>query len=337
MLKNKLEALLFSSGRRMSIEELSKLVNASIDQVQNALEELKREYNEKNSSTMLLDESNFWKLTVREQFLPLVRNIVSETELSKTIMETLAVIAFKYPIKQSDLIKIRTNKAYDHLAQLEEMGYITRQKHGRTNLIKLTQKFFEYFDLPEEKLKDNFQDFHSIAKAIEQKEKEIESFREEQKRKAMGEKHKEEKIKEQIESLDGQEVKESEKSKIKEYEERLGDLEVVDEPSDEELERDRIRIEELQRKEKSIAGEKEEEKDEIISKGSGIKADEKMERIIDDKVQRILHPPKEEYEEDKKGDTKSEKEKLVKNGEGPRDLLEASIEEEQKQKNKGNR
>ena len=149
MLKNKLEALLFSSGRKMSIDELSKLSNSKPEEIQNILVELKKEYDEKNSSMMLANEGSSWKLTVREQYLSIVQKIVTETELSKTMMETLAVIAFKYPIKQSDLIKIRTNKAYDHLKGLEEMGYISRQKHGRTNLIKLTQKFFEYFNLPE--------------------------------------------------------------------------------------------------------------------------------------------------------------------------------------------
>ena len=180
MLKNKLEALLFSSGRKMSIEELSRLANAKPNEVENALTELKKDYEEKGSSEMIINEGDSWKLTVREKFLPLVQKIVTETELSKTIMETLAVIAFKYPIKQSDLIKIRTNKAYDHLKELEEMGYISRQKYGRTNLIKLTQKFFEYFNLPEDKLKEVFSDFASIAKAIEDKEKEIETIKQEQ-------------------------------------------------------------------------------------------------------------------------------------------------------------
>ena len=178
MLKGKLEAMLFSSGRKMSIEELSRLSNAKTDDIKNALVELKTGYDDKNSSMMLVNEGDSWKITIREQFLPLVRNIVTETELSKTIMETLAVIAFKYPIKQSELIKIRTNKAYDHLNQLEQMGYITRQKHGRTNLIKLTQKFFEYFDLPQEKLKEVFKDFASIARAIEDKESEIKKIKE---------------------------------------------------------------------------------------------------------------------------------------------------------------
>jgi len=147
-IKSKLEAMLFSSGRKMDIMELSRLSNAKTDDIKNALVELKTEYDEKKSSVMIVNEGDSWKITVREQYLPLVRSIVTETELSRTIMETLAVIAFKYPIKQSDLIRIRTNKAYDHLKELEQMGYITRQKHGRTNLIKLTERFFEYFDLP---------------------------------------------------------------------------------------------------------------------------------------------------------------------------------------------
>ena len=201
MLKKKLEALLFSSGRKMSIEELSRLSNAGTGDIQKSLEELKKEYEDKDSSVMIIEEGDSWKLTVREQYLPLVQKIITETELSKTIMETLAVIAFKYPIRQSDLIKIRTNKAYDHLRELEEMGYISRQKHGRTNLIKLTQKFFEYFDLPEGKLKEHFKDFSSIANAIEDKEKEIETIKQEQKARAEEEGRRDEEIKEEIDFI----------------------------------------------------------------------------------------------------------------------------------------
>lgn len=360
MLKNKLNALLFSSGRKMSIEELSKLTRAGEDEAQSALEELKKEYDEKDSSTMLVNEGNFWKLAVREQFLPLVRNIVTETELSKTIMETLAVIAFKYPIKQSDLIRIRTNKAYDHLKELEEMGYITRQKHGRTNLIKLTQKFFEYFDLPEENLKEQFQDFQSIARAIEEKEKEIESIKEEQRRKATEEEHMDEKIKEQIDSLDDSESKEEaegygifeeEKPKITEYGEKLGNLEVVDEPSEEELEKEKKMIEELQEEDEKRLEEKKEEKKEEKEKsleekkpkfrGKGIQVSKDMEKIIDRKVERILHPKKEEDEEGQEENQKdkniAKKEKPKESYEEPKDLLDASMEENKEGEEDDNR
>src|SRR3989344_7809169 len=200
--KSKVEAIIFSTGHRISIEEISKLSRSMKDDVLNSLKELQKEYDEKQSSLMLVEEGDFWKFTVRDHLIPMVRKIVTETELSRTILETLAVIAFKYPILQSDLIKLRTNKAYDHLVELEKSGYITRQKHSRTNLIKLTDKFFRYFDLTEDKLKDQFKDFGSIAKAIKDKEEEVERIKEEQRQKAEDLKKEDEKIKKEIESMD---------------------------------------------------------------------------------------------------------------------------------------
>lgn len=200
--KNKVEAILFSSGQKIRIDEICRLSRSKREEVIEALHELAREFDEKQSSLMLIEEGEFWKLNVRDPFISIVRRIVTETELPKGVLETLAVIAFKYPILQSDLIKIRTNKSYEHLAQLESAGYVSRQKHGRTNLIKLTQKFFKYFDLTEEKLKEQFKDFDSIAKAIKEKEEEVERIKEEQQKRAIELKQEDEKIRKEIESLD---------------------------------------------------------------------------------------------------------------------------------------
>jgi segregation and condensation protein B len=329
MLKSKLEALLFSSGRKMDIEELSKLVHSSPDKINASLTELKEEYDEKNTSTMLVNEGNSWKITVREQFLPLVQKIVTETELSRTIMETLAIIAFKYPIKQSDLIKIRTNKAYDHLKELQEMGYITRQKHGRTNLIKLTQKFFEYFDLPETKLKEVFKDFSSIAKAIEEKEKEVDTIKEDQRKAAAEESQKDEKIKEGIDSLDKEtEGMETYGTKEPQEKENMGNLEVVDERSDEDLEKERERLADLKAKDKQTLEQQQKPKFE----GPGIKVTGEMEKIIDKKVENILHPPPEV--EDVEETPLSEAEKTKKESQKEKDLLEASMEEKEEKQDK---
>jgi DNA-binding PadR family transcriptional regulator len=229
--------------------------------------------------------------------------IVTETELSKTIMETLAVIAFKYPIKQSDLIKIRTNKAYDHLKELEGLGYISRQKHGRTNLIKLTDKFFEYFDLPKEKLREVFKDFSSIAKIIEEKESEIKTIREKQKIMAEAEKK-------ERETMEGKIIGEDE-NKIGNVE-KLGNLDVVDEPSEKELDEDRKRIGKL--KEAEIP----KSNPEIPKQtGVGIKLNSEMEKKVNDRVEEILHPIPEEP-------ANAKLEAAPKEG---KDLLESSMEE----------
>ncbi|TKJ17486.1 SMC-Scp complex subunit ScpB [Candidatus Woesearchaeota archaeon B3_Woes] len=179
-IKNKVEALLFSSGKALSHEEIKRLCRLREDeQLNKALQDLKVDYDNRDSSLILVNEGDRWKITTKENYFHVVKKVVTETELSKTLMETLAVIAWKYPIKQADLIKIRTNKAYDHLRELESIGYITRQKHGRTKLIKLTDKFFSYFDLPPDKLKEKFSDFSQIAKAISDKEIEIEDMKKE--------------------------------------------------------------------------------------------------------------------------------------------------------------
>src|SRR3989339_1998160 len=200
--KSKVEAVLFSVGHKITVDEICKLCRSRKEEVLEALQELRAEYDSKQSSLMLIEDGDSWKFAVRDHLISVVRKIVTETELTRSVMETLAVIAFKYPILQADLIKMRTNKAYDHLAELEKSGYISRQKNGRTNLIKLTEKFFRYFDLTEEKLKDQFKDFDSIARAIKEKEVEVDKIREDQLKKAQDLKQEDEKIRSEIESLD---------------------------------------------------------------------------------------------------------------------------------------
>lgn len=164
--KKKIEAVLFAAGDKISEEEISRLTKIEISDINKYLKELKEDYKRDQSAFIVIDEGDKWKLTVREEFMPIVQKIVPHTELSRTIMSTLAVIAWKAPVLQSDIIKIRTNKAYDHIKELMEMGFIIKQKHGRSYLIKLAQKFFEYFDLSgKEDVKEKFQGFEDISEA----------------------------------------------------------------------------------------------------------------------------------------------------------------------------
>ena len=154
--KNKIEALLFSSGRKMPIEELSKLTRTSSEEVVQSLNQLREDYEKRDTALHVYEEGGEWKLTIKEKYASIVRRIVTDTELTKSLMETLAVIASKTPVLQSQVIKIRTNKAYEHLSELEKTGFIKRTKYGRTKKIGLTEKFFNYFDLSPEDSKKKF-------------------------------------------------------------------------------------------------------------------------------------------------------------------------------------
>lgn len=152
----KVEAVLFAVGRDIAVEEVARLCRLQEGQAVTVLNELKEEYAQGLNALMLSEKGKFWKFSVKDRYLPLVTSLVQHTELDKSVMETLAVIAWKYPIIQSDLIKIRHNKAYDHIKMLLEREFITKEKSGRTYKIKLTPKFFEYFDLPSQDAKEAF-------------------------------------------------------------------------------------------------------------------------------------------------------------------------------------
>lgn len=149
-IKNRVEATLFASGDKMTVEQLAKMARVSdTEYVMQSLRLLEKEYNEKDSSIHLVNDNETWKFNVRSKYINIAKRMGVKAELSKTIIETLAIVAWKSPVKQSDLIAIRTNKAYDHLEELEKSGFITRKKHGRTKLITLGKQFFEYFEIDE--------------------------------------------------------------------------------------------------------------------------------------------------------------------------------------------
>ena len=169
-LVKKVEAILFAVGRGISERELSELSGHSIYEVHHALIELKKQYQERDSPLLIIEEGDSWKLTVHEKYLGTVEKINPHTELSKAILETLAVIAWKQPAKQADVIKIRTNKAYEHIDELERLGFVAKEKYGRTYLLKVTGKFFDYFDLPKDKgVKEIFKDIKDVEEAVQTK------------------------------------------------------------------------------------------------------------------------------------------------------------------------
>ncbi len=154
--EKKVEAVLFAVGKEITTERVASLCSLTLEQTESIIQSLQQQYENLDHSLRLVKRDGGWKLTVRDEYVPLVSSIVSSTELERPLMETLAVIAWRYPIIQSDVIKLRSAAAYDHMRALEEQGYINKEKFGRTFRVKLTKKFFEYFDLPSEEAKQAF-------------------------------------------------------------------------------------------------------------------------------------------------------------------------------------
>lgn len=193
--KNKVEAVLFAVGKEISTERLAILCSLNVIDTDKIVNQLIHDYQNRDTALNVEKRENGWKLTVKDKFVPLVTNLVSSTELEGPLMETLAVIAWKYPIVQSEVVKLRGSGAYEHMKELTEQGFVEKEKQGRTYKVKLTNKFFEYFDLPSEEAKKAFlklvpKEVLEEAQAVEKEAEEVELLQE-----------KEEKIKESKEEI----------------------------------------------------------------------------------------------------------------------------------------
>ncbi|MFH0954551.1 MAG: SMC-Scp complex subunit ScpB [Candidatus Micrarchaeota archaeon] len=144
--KKVLEAALFMSPKAVSVEDLAKTIKSeSLLETHRLVKELVQEFNSRNSALEIIDLSGSFQMRVRSEFEDEVQQFAAGSDLNKSVQKTLALIAFKQPIKQSLVIKLRNNKGYEHIKVLHDKGLVSKQPFGRTFLLKTTKKFLEQF------------------------------------------------------------------------------------------------------------------------------------------------------------------------------------------------
>ncbi|MBI4159013.1 SMC-Scp complex subunit ScpB [Candidatus Woesearchaeota archaeon] len=155
--KNRIETILFTVGRAITFEEIASLCSiGSVGIVRDALNQLAEDYKRRESALMITVDNNVASLNIKKEYLHLTTKLLSESELDKSTQETLALIAYRNPALQSEIIKMRGNGAYDHIKKLKELEFIISEKSGRTRKLKLNSKFYDYFDVVEDKLQQKF-------------------------------------------------------------------------------------------------------------------------------------------------------------------------------------
>jgi segregation and condensation protein B len=173
-IKNKVEAVLYTTGRFMEVEEIARLCGiGSIGLVRDALKELYEDYHKRDSALELVKENGKFKLNIKKKYVYLTTNLLNDCELDVPTQETLAIIAYKQPILQSDLIKARGNSAYEHIKTLREEAFITSERYGHTRLLKLAPKFYDYFDVVDEQIQSKFKEVEQKVGTEEEIQKKL--------------------------------------------------------------------------------------------------------------------------------------------------------------------
>jgi len=154
----RVEAALFIAGRFLTIQELITLTDVNPILLKKILADLQDKY--KDSGIEITKRDNLWKMDVAQEYSNIVNKLATgSSEFTKAEQETLAIIAYKQPMKQSVLIKIRGNKGYDHIKRFVSLNLINKKKMGHTAELTLSENFYDYFHANKgEELKENIPD-----------------------------------------------------------------------------------------------------------------------------------------------------------------------------------
>ena len=140
-------------GRPISKKALAEITNSDINSINNSIYELKQKYTNSKSAIELNELNNSYSLELKSSLNEYFEDLLP-SELKTSELRTLATIAIKKKILQSDLIVLRGSGAYDHIKELLNKNFIIKrkQKEGRSYWLSLSEKFFQTFAVSNEYL-----------------------------------------------------------------------------------------------------------------------------------------------------------------------------------------
>jgi segregation and condensation protein B len=148
--KQKVEAVLYLKGKPMNLAAIADALGCEIEDAEMGLIDLISEYAHRDSALEIVETDMGFSLRLRSEFEDLVNKLIP-VDLGRGTLRTLAAIALKKNIVQSELIELRGAGAYQHVQELVEQGFVKkkRQAEGRSSVLHVTAKFHQYFEIDE--------------------------------------------------------------------------------------------------------------------------------------------------------------------------------------------
>lgn len=147
-LTSKIEAILYLKAQPLSIAEIAECANCGRSEAEEGLLALINDYAHRDSALEVVETPDGFCLQLRETYQDLVQTLVP-LDLGVGALRTLAAIALKGPIAQTDLVELRGSGAYQHVPELVDLGFVRkrRQSDGRSYWLQVTTKFYQYFQV----------------------------------------------------------------------------------------------------------------------------------------------------------------------------------------------
>lgn len=144
----RLEAILYLKGKPLALGELAEISRESESSIEQALLALMAEYAQRDTALNIEENNGRYSLQLKTGLGELVKNLLP-IDLSVATLRTLATIALKKRILQSELVDLRGSGAYDHIKELVSQNFVERkrQAEGRSFWITPSEKFHRTFSV----------------------------------------------------------------------------------------------------------------------------------------------------------------------------------------------
>ncbi len=145
----KVEAALYAAGRPLTIEEIARVAGTVSERKATAVaREIARMVNGTMQAVEVVEYPGpKFAMQLKAQYTQTARRFATRALLSKAALRTLSFIAFFQPITSAELVQRRGSTTYQHLKELEEVGFIAEERQGRSKAYRTTVRFAEYFGL----------------------------------------------------------------------------------------------------------------------------------------------------------------------------------------------
>lgn len=143
----RVEAVLFASGKPLSVKELTQALGLDdYRPVQRAVRALEQAYRHRQSALEVRRVGDRYALQLQEEYVPAVQ-AVTPVEMAPRTLRALTLIAYHQPILQSVLVRMIGDVAYEEVQHLRGLGLVRTEPKGSTLELTTTRRFAEYFGI----------------------------------------------------------------------------------------------------------------------------------------------------------------------------------------------
>ena len=168
------EALLFVSGEPISLNRLAEVMEgADPDRIHEALDRLRQNYDSAGRGLQIVEVAGGYQIATRSECAPWIRaleKIKTATRLSRSGLETLAIVAYKQPVTRGEVEAIRGVDSAGVLKTLLERRIVKivgrREGLGRPMLYGTTTEFLQYFGLKDLSELPALKEFKEVAETL---------------------------------------------------------------------------------------------------------------------------------------------------------------------------